>query len=220
MIELIRIVISLVPVFIFLTVLIFLDSYKLVRLRSILRTIVVGCIVAIVCLFGNSWLLQFLNINLFFYSRYIAPILEELLKIVFLVYLIKSKKVWFMVDGAIYGFAIGTGFSLIENIYYLQSLNNLNLLLWLIRGFGTAVMHGGTTALFAILSKNLADRRASKAFYVFLPGLIIAIAVHSFFNHFFLSPLITTTAQLIVLPLLIAIVFKVRKLSEIGWKWG
>ena len=217
MIGLIRIGISLFPVFLFLAALIFLDSFKLVRLRSILQTIFIGCIVAVVCLFINNNLSKLLPFNISFYSRYIAPILEEFFKSLYIIYLIKSKRIGFLVDAAIYGFAIGAGFSLTENTYYLHFLKDPNLLLWLIRGFGTAVMHGGTTATFAILSKNLSDRRTSEKFYIFLPGLIVAIVVHSFFNHFFLSPLITTITQLIFLPLLTTFVFTYSEKALRDW---
>ena len=49
-----------------------------------------------------------------------------------------------MIDAAIYGFAVGAGFAFIENIYYLHSLEHHKIVVWIIRGLGTAVMHGGT----------------------------------------------------------------------------
>ncbi|MFQ5823309.1 MAG: PrsW family intramembrane metalloprotease [bacterium] len=215
--HLIRIIVSLLPVFIFLTVLIFLDSYKLVKLRSVLQTILVGCLVAALCLFINSWLSKLLSLEFKLYTRYVAPITEELLKAIYIVYLIKSKKVGFMVDGAIYGFAIGAGFAFIENIFYLQTIQDSNILIWIIRGFGTAVMHGVTTAIFGIISKNLSDRNSSENVRIFLPGLGIAVLTHSFYNHFFLPPLIITVSFLIALPLLIIIVFEQSEKATQNW---
>ncbi|MFQ6116495.1 MAG: PrsW family glutamic-type intramembrane protease, partial [bacterium] len=213
----IKILVSLIPVFFFLAALIILDSYKLVKLRSVLLTILAGCIAAALSLLVNTWLLSSLTLDVLVYSRYGAPIIEELLKAIYIIYLIKSNKVGFMVDGAIYGFAIGAGFSCIENINYLQSLPESNLFVWIIRGFGTAVMHGGTTAIFAIMSKNLSDRHSSDKVLVFLPGLAIAIIIHSFFNHFFFSPLVSTVGQLVVLPLIIIIVFNQSEKSLRDW---
>ena len=57
-------------------------------------------------------------------------------------------------DAAIYGFAVGTGFALVENVYYLLSLPGAPAALWIVRGFGTAVMHGGTTAILAMARAN------------------------------------------------------------------
>ncbi|MFQ5770281.1 MAG: PrsW family intramembrane metalloprotease [bacterium] len=217
MTELIRIAVSLLPVFVFLTGLIIIDSYKLVRLRFILQTILIGCLVAVMSLLANSWLLTQLPLDISVYSRFVAPIIEELLKALYLVFLMKSKKVGFMVDGAILGFAIGAGFAFIENIYYLRSLQDSNLFLWIIRGFGTAVMHGGTTALFGIIAKNLTDRNSSEKIHPFLPALGIAILIHSIFNQFILPPVITTLTLLITLPLLIIFVFDRSEKSLQKW---
>lgn len=207
MIEFIKIFISIAPVFLFLTALVFLDSYKLVRLRSIVQTILIGGLVGIVCFLVTAWILRRFQWDLDFYSRYISPILEESLKASYLVYLMKKKKIGFMVDGAIFGFAVGAGFAAVENIDYLISLRDSDLFLWIIRGFGTAVMHGGTTCVFAILSKSFSERHPSEKFLHFLLGLIIAIVIHSFFNQFIFEPRLMTVAQLIVLPVLIVMIF-------------
>jgi len=212
-----QILVSLLPVFVFLAALVFLDSYKLVKLRSILQTIFAGWLAAALCLMVNSWLLKQSSLEITFYSRYVSPIIEELVKAAYLVYLIKATKVGFMVDGAIYGFALGAGFAFIENVYYVQALQNSNLLLWIVRGFGTAIMHGGTTAIAGIIAKNLTDRRASGKLYNFLPGLGVAIFVHSVFNQFILPPLVTTLSLLITLPLLIIMVFDRSEKSLQNW---
>lgn len=213
----VKILVSLFPVFLFLTALIFLDSYKLVKLRSILTTILLGSIAAAVSLPINILILRMATFDFVFYPRYGAPIVEELLKVVYVVYLIRSKRIGFMVDAAIYGFAIGAGFAFVENTYFLRSISDSNLLLWIIRGFGTAVMHGGTTAIFAIISKTLSDRHSLDKVLVFLPGLAIAIVIHSFFNQFFFSPQVTTVIQLLALPLLVIIVFNQSEKSLRDW---
>ncbi|MFQ5708885.1 MAG: PrsW family glutamic-type intramembrane protease [bacterium] len=215
--ELSRIAVSFLPVFVFLAILIVLDSYKLVKLSSILLAVLVGCGVAVGSWFFNRWLLPSSTLDLQSFSRYVAPVVEECLKALYLVFLIKSPKVGFMVDSAIYGFAVGAGFALVENVYYLNSLQDSNLLLWAVRGFGTAIMHGGTTAIFGIVSKNLADRKSSGQLFVFLPGLGMAILIHSVFNHFILPPVLTTLSLLISLPLLLILVFDLSEKSLRHW---
>lgn len=217
MTDLIRIAVSLLPVFIFLAALIFLDSFKLVKLSSVLQTIFNGCITAIVCLFLNTWLSGNIALSFKYYSRYVAPVVEELVKSIYLVYLIKSKKIGFMVDAAIHGFAIGAGFAFIENIFYLRTNQDPNIFIWIIRGFGTAIMHGGTTAIFGIISKNLSERRASETIANFFPGLGLAIILHSIFNHFILPPLLTTLILLVALPLLINVVFDLSEKATRNW---
>jgi len=214
----IRIAISLLPVFVFLTALIYLDSFKLVKISLIVKTILAGCIAAIISYFINRFLLDYFSLDLSTYTMYVSPFIEEFLKASFIIYLISKNKTGFMIDAAIYGFAVGAGFAFIENIYYLSSLEQSNLILWFIRGFGTAVMHGGTTTIFAIVTKNIIDRKKEfkifnknifliSSIYLYLPGLIFAIVIHSFFNHFVFSPVLLTALQLIILPLIITYVF-------------
>jgi len=217
MTEPIKIVVSLFPVFVFLSALIFLDSFKLVNLRAILQTIGVGCAVAVLCLFLNSWLISLLALDLKIYARYIAPITEELFKALYLVYLLRAGKVGFMVDAAIYGFAVGAGFALVENVYYLHSLHSANILLWLVRGFGTAIMHGGTTAIFGMVAKNWTERKSSEAFLNFAPAILLAIVIHSAFNHFILPPILTTLSLMISLPALILFVFEQSERATRRW---
>ena len=214
-----RILISILPVIIFLGLLIYMDSFKLVKISLVVQTIIAGIVAAIVSYFINTYLLSGSPVELTTYTMYISPIVEEALKAIFVIYILAKGKVGFMVDAAIYGFAIGTGFALVENIYYLSALNEPNLLIWFIRGFGTAVMHGGTVAIFAIITKNIMDRKNEFKLYQIIPGFLFAIlynlfpglvfayGIHSFFNHFVLSPIILTLLQLIVLPLIIAYVF-------------
>jgi RsiW-degrading membrane proteinase PrsW (M82 family) len=199
--------IGLFPVFLFLLAFIFFDSYKLVRPRSVFQTIFMGGAAGLICFGINTFLLARFSFNVTVYSRYIAPVIEECMKAVWIAYLIRAKKIGFMVDGAIYGFAVGAGFAFVENVYALYSIQNPNLLIWIIRGFGTAVMHGGTTSLFSILAAKSSERGLSLRWRSFIPIILIAVALHSFFNHFFFNPLIMTIAQLMVLPALNAIVF-------------
>ncbi len=212
-----QILVCLLPVFIFLVALYYLDSYKLIKLQWVMLTIVLGCMVALAALLVNTMIISFWDSSPMFYSAYIAPVVEESLKALYIVYLIKSKKVGFMVDAALYGLALGAGFAFTENLYYLYNLQESNLLLWLIRGFGTAMMHCGTTALFGIISRNLSDLYQQNDAKIFLPGLLTAIVFHSVYNHFILSPVISTVLLVIVLPLLMLIVFKRSEDSTRRW---
>jgi RsiW-degrading membrane proteinase PrsW (M82 family) len=216
-IESAKFAVGLIPVFVFLTALIILDSYKLVSLRSVLLAILGGIMAAALSYLVNSWILKNIELHILSFTRYVAPFLEEILKSLYLVYLIRSKKVGFMVDSGIFGFAIGAGFAMVENIYYLQTLESSNVLLWVIRGFGTAVMHGGTMAIFGIISKGITDRHNSYKLVLFLPGLGIAILAHMIFNFFIISPFLNTIIILTILPLIIVVVFDYSEKVTRNW---
>jgi RsiW-degrading membrane proteinase PrsW (M82 family) len=204
----VTVAVGLLPVLLFLLVLIYLDSYKLVRPRWVAGALAAGCVLAAVCWFVNASLESRLAISVATYSRYVAPIIEELAKAVVIVGLVRANRIGFLVDAAIYGFAIGTGFAVVENIYYWHSIANPSLNLWLVRGFGTAVMHGGTTAIFGIAGKTLAERRELPKGVGWLIALLSAIAIHSAFNHFFLSPVLSTAFIMVLLPPIIFVVFQ------------
>lgn len=212
-----RVLIGSLPVVLFLFALIYLDSYKLIKLRSVLATIAFGGIVAMVAYLANSRLSGALTVSPESYSRYVAPLIEETAKALFIIYLLRSNRVGFLVDAAIYGFALGTGFSLVENLYYVRILPDANLVVWLVRGCGTAIMHGGATAIFAVASKSLSERAGVPVLASYAPGLAIAYAIHSAFNHFFLSPVVSAMGVMIVLPAMMFFVFDRSEKATRQW---
>ncbi len=204
--DLVAIVASLLPVLVFLAVLVYLDSYKLVPVRVVLITIGVGVVVAAVAMGINKGLLEATGMGGKMYARSLAPAVEELLKSVYVVYLLRSRRVGFVVDAAIHGFAIGAGFAIIENLYYLQAIGDAPVVTWFIRGFGTAVLHGGATSLFAMIAKGLLDRDHPVPQSITL-ALLLAIALHTLYNNFVLPPLVSVLVLYSVFPLLITVVF-------------
>jgi RsiW-degrading membrane proteinase PrsW (M82 family) len=215
--EFARVLLSLVPVFLFLLALFLLDSFKLVRSANLFWAIVTGALIALGCLLLARWVIGSGWVDKTTYLRYVAPIVEEAAKALVVVHLIRTKRVGFMVDAAILGFATGAGFAAAENLYYLSTLGDANLLLWGVRGFGTALLHGGATAIMGIVSKLLADLRGSERPFVFLPGLGIAVVSHILYNSFYLSPVVFTLALVSTFPLLIFAVFARSERLLRGW---
>src|SRR3984893_15364472 len=137
-----------------------------------------------------------------------SPWIEESLRALLIVFLIRTRRVGLAVDAGIAGFAIGTGFALIENLYYLASRPEAALPVQVIRGFGTAIMHGGTTTILAMISITLYESRPNGGLQLLLPGLLVAVALHSGFNLLLERPALATLATLLVLPLVIYLVFR------------
>lgn len=212
-----RLLLGLVPVVLFLAGLLLLDSYKLVTRRGVALSLAAGAVAAGLALLANVGLLDAAGVPPLIVSRYAAPVVEESLKAAFVIWLVRAGKVGFMVDAGIHGFAAGTGFALIENLYYAGALGGSSLGLWIVRGLGTAVMHGSTTAVVGILSKDLVDRHESRSLRWFLPGLLTAIAAHSAFNHFVLNPLLSTALLLVLMPLLVVAVFERSEKATREW---
>ena len=205
---LVRAPVGLLPVLMFLVALLYMDSYKLVSLKTVLWVIVAGGLCTIAALYLNGWILAESGLEMKTYSRYVAPLVEEGLKALVIVFLFRSSRIGFLLDAAIMGFAVGAGFALVENFYTLQTHSSANMAVWIVRGFGTAIMHGGATAIFGIMSQALTERsmKINPAYY--LPGLLAASFIHSVFNHFLVSPIVETMAVLLVLPPVLYYVFR------------
>jgi RsiW-degrading membrane proteinase PrsW (M82 family) len=213
----INILVALAPVVAFLGALVAMDSFKLVRARAVIGALAWGAVGAGLALGLHQWLLHTFAVSPGTVSRYIAPITEETVKASLLVWLVARRRVGFPVDAAVQGFAVGTGFALAENLSYLQALPDASLLLWFVRGLGTAMLQGATAAVFAMISKALADRHPSRRVSVFVPGWLFAVAIHSLFNHRFLPPVAQTLLLLVLLPLLVLGVFARSERATREW---
>lgn len=209
--------IALVPVLLFLLGLVQLDAFKLLRLRSVLAMVAAGGLAAGAGYLINNYDYAHFSGDFATYSRFVSPWIEEGLKAVLLVVLIRRRQVGLPVDAGIAGFAIGSGFALVENVYYLASRADATLAVQVIRGFGTAIMHGGTTTVLAMISVTLYETRPHRGLYLLLPGFLAAVALHSGFNYLLLWPVLAALAMLIVLPLVIYLVFQHSEHSLREW---
>ncbi len=205
---LIKALIAIAPVFVLLTAFDRLDVFNLISFRVISALLGVGAGIAVISLLTNGGLLEGFPIGTGNYSRYVAPFVEETLKAAPIVVLFHRNRIGFKIDAAIAGFALGAGFSILENLWFLSTMADANVSAWLVRGFGTAIMHGSTTALFAIISHEMTERQAAGAAsaykfnpLLFLPGLATAIVIHATFNQFGHQPLLVMALTLLLAPL-------------------
>src|SRR5277367_1352981 len=214
-----RVALALLPVLMFLAALRVLDSYKLVSLGTVGTALAAGAASAAICYGINTIVFRHIH-DPDPYIHFGAPVVEELAKGALWVFLIATARVAFMVDSAICGFAIGAGFALVENVSYLQVIEGHEFGIWILRGFGTAVMHGGVAAIGAVISVYLSESRQWHGVRQFAPGLIVAMLLHSLFNQGVLSPAGSTAATVAGLPLIFMIVFYFSERSLQHWLSG
>ena len=193
----------LLPVLCFLTALYYLDSYKLVHPGLLMAVMGAGIVVAALAYLVNRGLLAHWPFERITYLRYVSPVLEELLKGSIIVWLIRRHRIGFLVDAAILGFAVGCGFALAENQYVLWQVPNAVLSTWIVRGFGTALMHGGATAIVAVVALAVIEHDERHGAWAALPGLVAAIVLHSAFNHLARSPKAAMLLVLVAMPTLL-----------------
>jgi len=193
------------PVIFFLAALRMMDSYKLVPPNRIAVALAYGVSAA-----GISYLINTLAFRVFpaeGFTWFGAPLVEEFAKAGYWIFLIATARVAFMVDAGICAFAVGAGFALAENTFYLQGLDVSGVAVSILRGFGTGLMHGGVGAIAAMVTVYISERWRWRGPTLFLPGLLAAIMIHSLFNQGVLTPLASTIAMLLIMPLLLVGVF-------------
>lgn len=208
--------ISLLPVLLFLLFLIYLDSFKLVKKTDVFTSFFWGVFSASAAYYLNTSILSYSSLSINTYSQFIAPVIEESLKAVFIILMISKNKIGFIIDGAILGFSIGTGFAFMENLYYLHTLDTTNMAIWIVRGFGTAIMHGGTTAIIGIIAMRSADISKHDPKQI-LKGLGAAIVLHSIYNQFWLSPVASALLVFFTLPVILSMLFRHSESSLRSW---
>jgi RsiW-degrading membrane proteinase PrsW (M82 family) len=211
-----ELVVALLPVVAFLLLLILFDSFKLVSKGQLAIALASGAAVALIASWLHAWLFESFGLDVPAFARYVAPFTEETLKAICLLYPLLRRQVGFLVDAAIVGFGVGTGFALVENIEYLRTLPAVSLWVWIARGFGTALMHGTTTTIVALAAKSLSDR--SRPLLVALaPGWAASIVLHSTFNHALVSPVLAAAMLVLVLPLAVIAVFSRSERKTREW---
>jgi len=199
--------VSVLPVLLFLAALELIDTYKLLTLGRVLRSVAVGCGVAVICYGLNTAVYASGIASPGVWPRSGAPVIEEIAKALYVVWLLRSNRVGFMVDTAVSGFAVGAGFAVLENLTYIPDLSASGLIASAIRGMGTAMMHGGATAIFGTVSANVSELRGSRSTVTFLPGLAMAIVIHELYNQPWWRPVMAAVVILVTLPVVIAFIF-------------
>lgn len=201
--------VALIPVLIMALLFAWLDVFKLMSPWEMIACLLLGMVAALVAWPISGRMLDTLPIGYSFYSRIVAPWIEEALKGLALTLLFATNRIGFKLDAIICGFAIGAGFSVIENIFYLARFPELTTSVWIVRGLGTAVMHGATTAVLATVGHELCERTLRKEGgqgfnpVWLLPGYLAASLIHIIFNQFPSHPMEVMIVTFIVAPIVL-----------------
>ena len=151
------------------------------RARLPIVFVLVGIFVSVFASDVNGVLLNAFNMSHYDATITVAPITEELLKalpILFFAIVVSDKKEILFTASM----ATGIGFAILENAYYLVvNQNTFSFLSGLVRGFGTGLMHGMCTLLVGVGISFIRKRRKLFAAGTFAL-LTIAITYHAMFN--------------------------------------
>ncbi len=112
-----------------------------------------------------------------------APIFEEILKSTLILALIWFTVLRYAADGAAYGFAIGTGFAIAENIHYVTDNPDASLAIASSRVLSVSLVHAFTTGLIGTIAGSSWYFPIRSRFNRILGGFTIAVLMHASFNQ-------------------------------------
>jgi RsiW-degrading membrane proteinase PrsW (M82 family) len=186
---------ALLPIVIYIFVVYQIDNFSLISINRLLQLIACGMVAALLC-FGIFKLTG--RIFSEEQSDYLNPVIEEIVKGIPLLILATRKKIVFYIDSVICGAAVGAGFSLLENVFYLLLGDGMGFGTVLFRGLEVALIHIGCSAIVAVscmLVIRLMIRSRSKTgiktsdIIMALSLMVIAPALHVCHNAFHFNPL-------------------------------
>lgn len=149
--------------------------------------VLVGILVSLFASEINGLILKYFPIDEYKVSINIAPVTEEILKVLpvlfYAIVISDKKETLFTIS-----IAIGIGFAILENAYILLiNYENFFMITGIIRGFGTGLMHGMCTLLVGFGISFV--KKKKKLFFIGTFALLAtAITYHSIFNMLVQSP--------------------------------
>lgn len=187
---------ALLPVVIYIIVVYQIDNFSLISVKRLLLLILCGMLTALACFALFQLTGKIIPES---QSDSVNPIIEEMVKGIPLLWLAARKKIVFFIDSVICGAAVGGGFSILENIFYLLLGDQMGIGTVLFRGLEVALVHMGCSALVAaglMLIVRMIEYSRSRsvvkksdiAMSVFL--LSEAPVLHLFHNTFHFVPLV------------------------------
>ena len=142
----------------------------------------------------NGLLSKVLFMDIYNMTVIVTPVTEELLKALPVLYyaIVISDKRERLFTASM---AIGIGFALLENAYFLLNSDNFTIIIAIIRAFGAGLMHGMCTLLVGVGISSVKKKR--KLFAVGTFGLLsTAIVYHGIYNILIQSEFSTVGALL------------------------
>lgn len=173
---------TIVPL-VFLYVIRALDLYGTGAFRTVLACFAAGMVAFGAALWINQSMLDYGIVSKVFFQQFSAPVVEEILKSLFLLYLVRRPNFTYFVDGAIYGFACGIGFAIVENYYYVYYHQDVALGVAVARVLSTNLMHASASALIGIALGLSRFEKFPRSLLFALAGYVCAIALHIGYNN-------------------------------------
>ena len=168
----------------------------------------IGIVVSVFAGEVNGVLSKVLSMDLYSITVIVTPVSEELLKALPILYyaLVISDKRERLFTASM---AIGIGFAVLENAYYLVNYVDFSMIEAVIRAFGAGLMHGMCTLLVGVGISFVKKKR--KLFAVGTFGLLsTAIVYHGVYNILIQSKFSTVGALLPIATYIPFVIWRIK----------
>lgn len=160
----------------------------------------------------NAYLRNVLPMSTFEITIIVTPISEEILKafpiLLFATIFVPKKEAVFTAS-----MAVGIGFAVLENAFYLLSGTSFNMIDAVVRAFGAGLMHGMCTLLVGV--GILFVKKKSKLFVVGTFALLsTAITYHGIYNMLVQSDFCIVGYLLPIATYIPFMVWRIRKIQQ------
>ena len=179
------------------------------KARQPIIFVLIGIFVSVFASEINAYLRNVLPMSNFEVTIIVTPITEEILKafpILFFAVLFTPKKEALFTASM----AVGIGFAVLENAYYMLNSGSFNMIDAVFRAFGTGLMHGMCTLLVGVGISFV--KKKSKLFVVGTFALLsTAITYHGIYNMLAQSEFKVIGAFLPIATYIPFVVWRIRK---------
>jgi RsiW-degrading membrane proteinase PrsW (M82 family)/acetolactate synthase regulatory subunit len=176
------VLIAIVIPLIFLYVIWTLEIYAVRRVGLLAASFAWGIAAFFIALIIQSELMRLTLLTPLQVRLYSAPILEETLQALGIFYLARRLYLRYAVDGAAYGFAIGTGFAIAENMLYLSLAGNASFEVAVARVLSVSLLHAYTTGIIGAVAGATIYMRFRNRVIIDVITLVSMILVHHVYN--------------------------------------
>ncbi|MFN8413442.1 MAG: PrsW family glutamic-type intramembrane protease [Anaerolineales bacterium] len=197
------------------------DRYRIVETKWVIACLLGGMFAYVLAANINPAIIEYGILSTKTLIQYAAPVMETTLK-GFVLYLIMSRlKFSRMVDGVVYGAAIGAGFAALENYEYILVHDSTTaIIIATIRVFSTNLVHMGVLGISGLLlvTAQFDKKRLLRSIKI-LGALTVPSVIASIFNIMVNSSVALIAAIAFGISLILILCIIIRHLIGQEEKW-
>lgn len=111
-----------------------------------------------------------------------APLIQQIFVSLGVLFVVSRQKFNNIVDGAVYGFAAGLGYAILENVEYALGASTKAIEVALLRSFSTTLVLATASGIVGVIMVQFYFRHRANRLVILLSGLGAAIGYNALFN--------------------------------------